>query len=123
MIDMNEIDPKKAEMEMLSLNVALDRIKREKHALQNIIVEKSQACCPDVCKTIDQINTLIEDEIEKISFTEKANIKRIRTFPKEFRESLLNKNKLRSEKAISLLEIRTKELTELKKTLSDNNKM
>lgn len=108
-------------LKLLELNNELERIKKNKHKLENVIITKHQACCPDVCATINELKDRIDNEIEKISFTEKANTKRIKTAPAQFRESLSNKNKLRSNKAIHLLEIRINELNELKKSLYENN--
>lgn len=118
---MTHREPEEIGMELLSISNELDRLKKLKFQAESIEITKRQACCPDVCETIKELETRIDNEMTKISFTEKATIKRIKIFPKEFRESLLLKNKLRTNKAMAALELRHKELSELKRVLAENN--
>lgn len=114
-----EIQSISEKIKELEISREIAEMKAEQH--QKAEIARTQECCPDVCKAIDELETQIDRQITKHSFTEKANIKRIQTFPKEFRESLLLKNKKETKKVIEILELRRKELTELKKILSDNN--
>ena len=69
-------------------------------------------------KQFKQLDENIADYKEQMQ--KETNMERIKSFPKEFRQSLLTKNKLRTKRAMDILNIRVNELKKLKKVLSDN---
>ncbi len=117
----NNKTPEEIALELVEINNRLEQLKKIKSKFDEIEIAKSQECCPDVCETINQLELAIDNEMSKISYEEKSVVGRINLFPKEFRESILLKNKLRTNKAIKALELRHKELTNLKTVLSKNS--
>lgn len=82
----------------------------------------SHECCPDVCSSIKSIESEINAEMAKVSYSEKGIDEMItKTLPKKFAESFEMKNKARTKRLISVLEDRLSGIAKLKNILRDNN--